>query len=202
MIRLFNYYYFFIFLFFSSFISSITIDGNLSESEWRNAKELDNFLTVFPNDKSNPKYKTKIKYFSNQDGLYFGIINEQPLSTQVSQKHSRDASNVDSDRIFLIIDFDANANIGYEFTVSLGDSLRDAIWVNENDISENWDAIWEAKTSQSDNYWYAEYFIPWGVAPMSEVKEDYRKIKISVGRQLQKESKYFNMPGLLSLIHI
>ena len=64
----------------------MTIDGNLSESEWRNAKELDNFLTVFPNDKSNPKYKTKIKYFSNQDGLYFGIINEQPLSTQVSQK--------------------------------------------------------------------------------------------------------------------
>ena len=39
----------------------MTIDGNLSESEWRNAKELDNFLTVFPNDKSNPKYKTKIK---------------------------------------------------------------------------------------------------------------------------------------------
>jgi len=34
----------------------MTIDGNLSESEWRNAKELDNFLTVFPNDKSNPKY--------------------------------------------------------------------------------------------------------------------------------------------------
>ena len=120
----------------------MTIDGNLSESEWRNAKELDNFLTVFPNDKSNPKYKTKIKYFSNQDGLYFGIINEQPLSTQVSQKHPRDVSYVDSDRIFLIIDFDANANIGYEFTVSLGDSLRDAIWVNENDISENWDAIW------------------------------------------------------------
>ena len=54
----------------------MTIDGNLSESEWRNAKELDNFLTVFPNDKSNPKYKTKIKYFSNQDGLYFGIINK------------------------------------------------------------------------------------------------------------------------------
>ena len=96
----------------------------------------------------------------------------------------------------MIIDFDANANIGYEFSVSLGDSLRDAIWVNENDISDNWDAIWKAKTSQSDNNWYAEYFIPWGVAPMSEVKEDYRKIKISVGRQLQIESKYFNMPGL------
>ena len=86
------------------------------------------------------------------------------MDTQVSQKHSRDASNVDSDRIFLIIDFDANANIGYEFTVSLGDSLRDAIWVNENDISENWDAIWEAKTSQAQNNWYAEYFIPWGLS--------------------------------------
>ena len=187
MIRLISFYYLLIVFFFNSFIFSITIDGKLSEQEWQDAETLNNFLTVFPNDKSDPIYKTKIQYFSNQNGLYFGITNEQPLDTQVSQKHSRDASNVDSDRIFLIIDFDANANIGYEFTVSLGDSLRDAIWVNENDISENWDAIWEAKTSQAQNNWYAEYFIPWGVAPMSEVKENYRKIKISVGRQLQSE---------------
>ena len=196
MVRLISFYYFLIVFFFNPFIFSITIDGKLSEQEWQDAETLNNFLTVFPNDKSDPIYKTKIQYFSNQNGLYFGITNEQPLDTQVSQKHSRDASNVDSDRIFLIIDFDANANIGYEFTISLGDSLRDAIWVNENDISENWDAIWEAKTSQAQNNWYAEYFIPWGVAPMSEVKENYRKIKISVGRQLQSESKYFNMPGL------
>ena len=176
--------------------SAIDIDGNLSESEWDNADILENFLTVFPYDKSNPEYKTKVKYFSNEKGIYFGVINEQPFETQIAQKHPRDNWNVDADRIFLIIDFDANANAGYEFAVTLGDSLRDAIWVNENDITDNWDAIWQAKTSQSENAWIAEYFLPWGIVPMSNVNSDLRKIRLSVGRKVQHLSKFFNMPGL------
>ena len=176
--------------------SVINIDGNLTESEWNNAEILDNFLTVFPYDKSIPKYKTKVKYFSNEKGIYFGVVNEQPYETQIAQKHPRDSWDVDADRIFLIIDFDANANTGYEFAVTLGDSLRDAIWVNENDITDNWDAIWQAKTSQSENEWIAEYFLPWGIVPMSNVKSDLRKIRLSVGRKVQHLSKFFNMPGL------
>mgnify|MGYP005691367341 FL=1 len=191
-----NFLYFVLLFFFNAFLLAINIDGNLSEEEWQQAEYLDNFLTVFPNDKSAPEYKTKIKYFSNEKGIYIGIINEQPLSTQVSQKHPRDSWAVDADRISLIIDFNANANIGYEFTVSLGDSLRDAIWVNENDISDNWDAIWQAKTSQSENEWFVEYFLPWGIAPMSNVNDEYRKIKLSVARKVHHLSKYFNMPGL------
>ena len=42
----------------------------------------------------------------------------------------------------MIIDFNNNANIGYEFTVTLGNSIRDAIFVDENDFSDEWDAIW------------------------------------------------------------
>ena len=181
---------------FTMSVSALNIDGVLSEQEWENADYLENFLTVFPNDKSIPKYKTKVKYFTNEEGIFFGIINEQPLETQISQKHPRDTWDVNADRIFLIIDFDANANAGYEFAVTLGDSLRDAIWVNENDVSDNWDAIWQAKTSQSDNFWIAEYFLPWGVVPMANVDDELRKIKFSVGRKVQHLSRFFNMPGL------
>ena len=84
-----NFLYFVLLFFFNAFLLAINIDGNLSEEEWQQAEYLDNFLTVFPNDKSAPEYKTKIKYFSNEKGIYIGIINEQPLSTQVSQKHPR-----------------------------------------------------------------------------------------------------------------
>ena len=44
-------------LVFSNFLgASITIDGKLSESEWENAQLVRDFLTVYPNDKSSPKY--------------------------------------------------------------------------------------------------------------------------------------------------
>ena len=61
MIRLISFYYLLIVFFFNSFIFSITIDGKLSEQEWQDAETLNNFLTVFPNDKSDPIYKTKIQ---------------------------------------------------------------------------------------------------------------------------------------------
>ena len=183
-------------IFIHSYIFGINIDGKLSETEWLNAKSFDNFVTVFPNDKSKPKYKTEVKYFSDKKGIYFGVISEQPYETQTSKKHVRDDFMVSADRIFIIIDFDGNANTGYEFGVSIGDSLRDAIYTNENEFSDKWDAIWYAKTSQNEDSWIAEYFIPWGVAPMAEVEGKEREIKVSVARKYVSENLFFNMPGL------
>lgn len=183
-------------IFISSFLLSIEIDGVLSEKEWKIAKSVDQFITVFPDDKSIPKYKTEIKYFSNEEGIYFGAINQQPRSTQTSQKHIRDFFMVDADRLMLMLDFNGNADAGYEFSVTLGGSLRDAIVTNENDVSDSWDAVWYAKTSQAENEWYAEFFIPWGVAPMLEVDGEFRDLNVSIARRIHVESKFVSYPGL------
>ena len=51
-------------LVFSHFLgASITIDGKLSEPEWENAQLVRDFLTVYPNDKSSPKYKKEVRFF-------------------------------------------------------------------------------------------------------------------------------------------
>ena len=67
----------FIFSLFSSLIvTSITIDGKLDEPEWQNAKLISDFVTVYPNDKSKPKFKTEVRIFSDDKGIYFGFKNE------------------------------------------------------------------------------------------------------------------------------
>ena len=188
-----------IFLVFSNFLgASITIDGKLSEPEWENAQLVRDFLTVYPNDKSSPKYKTEVRFFSNEKGIYFGFLNEQPIETQTPLKHPRDKWFVDADRNLIMIDFDANSNVGYEFSVTLGDTLRDAIWTNENEKSGSWDAIWFAKTHQTEFAWYSEFFIPWEVAPMNVVAEKERSIKVSFFRKHHSENKFYNFPGLWS----
>ena len=107
-----------IILFFSQLSFAINIDGILDEPEWNQAKVIEDFLTVYPNDKSIPKYKTQVLYFSDEKGLYFGITNEQPISTHTLLKHPRDKWFVDADRNFIMIDFDGNATVGYEFAVT------------------------------------------------------------------------------------
>ena len=56
--------YFFLSLLFITKTLAITIDGDLSDEEWSDAKILDGFLTVFPDTLEKPKYKTEVKYLS------------------------------------------------------------------------------------------------------------------------------------------
>jgi hypothetical protein len=51
--------------------------------------------------------------------------------------------------------------------ISLGNSLIDYTITNENQVDGDWDGEWFAKTSESDENWYSEFFIPWTMVPMS-----------------------------------
>ena len=137
-----KFVYFFFTIFHIVNLHSITIDGELSEPEWQEANSFTDFLTIFPDTLDTPKYKTEAKYFANEKGIYFAFINYQPKEKQTFQKHPRDSFYANADRNYVIIDFNNNANIGYEFTVTLGNSIRDAIFVDENDFSDEGDAIW------------------------------------------------------------
>ena len=177
-------------------LQSITIDGELTEPEWQKAKSFTDFLTIFPDTLAPPKYKTEAKYFADEKGIYFAFINYQPKEKQTFQKHPRDSFYANADRNYVIIDFNNNANIGYEFTVTLGDSIRDAIFVDENDFSDQWDAIWYAKTKSYDEYWISEFLVPWDVAPMINIEGPYRDISVSLARWAFNENEVYNSPGL------
>ncbi len=191
-----KFIYFFFTIFYIVNLHSITIDGELSEPEWQGANSFTDFLTIFPDTLDTPKYKTEAKYFADEKGIYFAFINYQPKEKQTFQKHPRDSFYANADRNYVIIDFNNNANIGYEFTVTLGNSIRDAIFVDENDFSDEWDAIWYAKTKSYEDYWISEFLIPWDVAPMINVEGPYREISVSLARWTFSENEVYNSPGL------
>ena len=164
-------------LLFSSFLfSTIKVDGKLDEEEWRSALEISKFYQVGPFTLEEPEQKTVVKVYETEDGLYVGYINYQPVETMRSQQHERDADNANADKVGLTVDFDSDALMAYSFTVSLGGSLWDAVYRNENEQKKDWDADWVAKTSIGDDVWYAEFFIPWTVASMKKQEGDLRKI--------------------------
>ena len=42
-----------------------------------------------------------------------------------------------------------------------------------------------AETSENDENWYSEFFIPWNMAPMNKQDEEKRTIGVSVSRMIQ-----------------
>ena len=172
--------------------SSIVLDGALNEEEWKEAQVISNFHEVLPFTLKETKYKTEVRIYQDERGLFLGFTSYQPEETLRSQQHERDAWDSNADRVGVIIDFDGDSLSAYEFSVSLGGSLRDVIFRNENDQKADWDADWEASTSSSEQAWFVEMLIPWSVVPMKSQQGDFRKVKIGFFRQSMAEGKVYS----------
>jgi hypothetical protein len=114
-------YLVFTFFIFASYLSSeITVDGKLSEIEWSQAAYIDDFLVVQPNTLKEPENKTRVFYFANEDGIYFGFENNQSKDSQTERLHKRDSWMVSADRNFVFLDFSGNSSNAYSFGITLG----------------------------------------------------------------------------------
>ena len=180
-----------LFLFSNLLLSAIVVDGKLEEEEWKSAQKITKFYQVMPFTLEEPEQSTVVLVYETEEGLFVGYKNYQPTETMRAQQHERDADDANADKVGMSVDFDGDSLMAYSFTVSLGGSLWDAVYRNENESKKDWDADWVAKTSISEDVWYAEFFIPWTVAPMKTQTGDQRKIKISFWRMSLEISKGF-----------
>ena len=172
--------------FLSTYIySTIEIDGKLDEPEWDSAKEINQFYEVFPYSLKDADFPTKVLIKETDKGIFFGFSSSQKKDTIRANQHQRDAHfmRTNADLVGVMIDFDGNALTAFDFYVSAGGSIGDAIIKNEQQFDGDWDGDWLSATSISGDHWYAEIFIPWSIAPM----------KISTWRT--EKSKDWNVPS-------
>lgn len=175
-------------------VNAIVVDGKLDDIEWQQIKAAENFTTVTPFSLTTPDYKTEVKLYSDDSGIYIAIVNHQPKSVQRSKRTARDA-HMDADYNNIVLDFDHSALNAYSFTVANGGSIEDGIYRNENDYSYEWNGVWYSQTSSDDEHWYSEIHIPWDVAPMASVSESKRKVGLYVSRHVAHLAKtYANAP--------
>lgn len=156
--------------------AQITLDGQLNEAEWEEAKKIEKLLLVNPYVLSQPAFDTEVRVFSNPQGIYFGIINTQPVSHRNTDITGRD-QRISSDKNEIIIDFDNNGITAYGFEIGSGGSIRDGIWSDENNFSPEWDGNWQAHTSSHEEHWVTEVFIPWDIVAMKKETSDTRTIR-------------------------
>ena len=171
--------------------SKITVDGVLDEKEWQTAQTIDEFFVVSPFSLETPPLKTKALVYSNEEGLYIGFINAQDMDSRDRRTHRRDDLMHNFDRNVIVVDFDNKANTGYMLGVSLSDALIDLTITNENNLDGDWNGEWFAKTSEAEENWYSEFFVPWTMVPMNEQEGEKRTIGLGVSRQVRYLGEWF-----------
>ena len=180
--------------FLSTYIySTIEIDGKLDEPEWDSAKEINQFYEIFPYSLKDADFSTKVLIKETDQGIFFGFSSSQKKDTIRANQHQRDAHfmRTNADLVGVAIDFDGNALTAFDFYVSAGGSIGDAIIKNEQQFDGDWDGDWLSATSISDDHWYAEIFIPWSIAPMRIQRGELRKVKIAMYRVINYQNRMF-----------
>ena len=175
--------------------AAITVDGRLDEPEWQQAQPLSDFKTTEPYTLAAPELKTTVLVHTDEHGLYFGFICDQPPAiARVRSKGQRDQL-IPGDRVNLMLDFDGTGTTGYEFTAYLGGEKQDAVISRQLSYNYDWDGDWDYAASETGQQWFVEYRIPWTVAPMGAPLDGKQTIGAFFSRVVTQTGRRYSLPG-------
>ncbi|MEZ5467116.1 MAG: DUF5916 domain-containing protein [Lysobacterales bacterium] len=173
----------------------IKIDGHLDDAAWAGAQVFRDFVVVEPYTLTQPSYETEALLLSTPAGIVIGFRCRQPEGVpRLRARTPRDA-DIPGDRVNVFIDFNADGETGYNFTVALSGSTQDATITNENNFSPDWDGDWKHRVAETDEGWSAEFLLPWTVAPMRDSSAPRRTIAIMFDRVLGSTKERSGYPA-------
>ncbi|HKU14830.1 MAG TPA: DUF5916 domain-containing protein [Steroidobacteraceae bacterium] len=179
--------------------AEIVVDGRIDEPEWQNAIRCEDWRRTLPFLRDEPRYRSDVRIVSTKQGLAAAfIIDQPPQERRMRPRTPRDASAFVGDTVALIVDFDATAQIAYEFAVGLGGGVRDGLVTNQNNFDRDWDGSWEHAVRETDDQWFVEILVPWSAISMREARADTRTIGVYATRYLFERGERYACPGISS----
>lgn len=174
---------------------AIDVDGRLDEAVWSELAVASGFRVLRPDTVAVPPYRTAIRFFYTQDGLYLGFDLEQPPDTLVRRYVPRDNLDIKRDNISFTLDTSGNGRYGYWMNVSLGDSQRDGTILPERQYSTEWDGAWHGASAETASGWSAEIFIPWSQVAMPK-EAGLRRMTFYSQREVAHRNEIWGFPAL------
>jgi len=175
--------------------ADITIDGQLDEKAWLETPANSKLKVVEPDTLVDPRYRTDIRFFYTERGLYVSYDMEQPADTLLKRFTARDDFRAPRDNVSMSLDVSGEGRFGYWMTLALGGNQADGTLLPERQFKSEWDGAWYGATTETDTGWSAEYFIPW--SQMAMPKEDgVRRIGFYGSRKVGYLDERWGWPAL------
>lgn len=139
------------------------LDGRMSEPAWAAADDsIANFTMVEPEEGGVPTAPTIVKVLADRRAIVLGIRCRDPEPTKlVAFSKARDAPLDEEDHVIVVFDPFLDGRSGYVFAVNpAGARLDGLVAARGEEVNSDWDAAWQARTSQDETGWCAEIRIP------------------------------------------
>ncbi len=147
-------------------IKAPKIDGLLTEEVWLNAPIANNFIISQPNFGFPSAQKTEVKIVYDNDAIYIAAYLYDTVNLIRKQLTARDVEER-QDVDFFAVTFDTynDKQNAFQFGVTSVNVQSDARLSggggNNGRTDRNWDAVWDSKTSITNDGWVVEMKIPY-----------------------------------------
>lgn len=141
---------------------TIRLDGHLDEAAWEAAEPIRPLTQQDPDEGGAPTETTDIRVLYDRDALYVGITcYDRSPGEIVSTLLTRDADLTADDLVTIVIDPFLDHRNGYFFRVNPAGARADGqISNNAEELTLEWDGIWDAAARTTAQGWQAEIVIP------------------------------------------
>ncbi len=158
----------------------LTIDGRLSDPAWTRASPAADFLQRTPRTGEPANERTEVRFLYDDDNLYVGVMCFDSDPTQIAIKELKRDFNVNgSDMVQVILDSLHDRRSAFAMAVNPAGGRRDSQYSQNGQSNPNWDGVWDATVSRSEEGWSVEYVIPFKTLRFSNAPEQEWGLQIT-----------------------
>jgi len=175
---------------------TIRIDGHLDEEIWQRAVPLTDFTQAEPNEGELPQDAMEVRFVYDDTALYVGARLTSG-SSGVQAPMSRRDDGEQAEYLQVELDTFLDRRTAYMFGVTASGVRLDHFHPtdDESDIDEQFEPVWEAKTSEAADGWTAELWIPFSQLRFNEQAERVWGLNVKRWRPQLNEQDYWIVIG-------
>ena len=140
---------------------NISIDGQLQETEWKNADVATSFLERNPTEGNSPRFKTEVRVLYDDDNIYVlgYCFDDHPDSilTQLGERDDIGGRNTLNTDVFTV-SFDTYNKMLDAFTFAVSAS---GVQADSRISDDSFNAVWESAVQIVEDGWIVEIRIPY-----------------------------------------
>jgi len=172
----------------------IKIDGKIEKKEWEDGLKLNNFSLL--NTGKEPTQKTEVFIVCDKKNLYIGFLNCEERIDLLKPFFMEDGSPVWSeDCIEVFIDVFKTEKSYFQFLSNSAGTKTGFYYFQPKGNSFSINKGWEVKTFKGENWWSAEFKIPFDLLKIEKPKGTI------LGMNFTRE-RYIDVPELSSFVFL
>jgi len=174
---------------------SVTIDGQLDDPAWRQARFVSDFQQKEPVQFAAPEDRTEVAFLYDDDALYIGLRMWSREPSKIPHDVTRRDQYGNSEHIVVSLDPFYDRRTAYSFSITAGGVRRDYYHPRDSegygDRDFTYDPVWEARARLDSTGWTAEMRIPFSQLRMTTVERQRWGVNINRWIPQRNEDDYW-----------